>query len=335
VRKPSISPAPGVELSIASGDDLAIVPSAPSAHVPGPRTEDLQVVVSPPPDALYRAAFEAAPLAMALLDADGCFFRVNEALCTLVGHHAEDLLGRPYESIAHPADGLGLAAGSTGYPVELTVTDERKLRHRDGHTVWARVSARTLRGSDPADRWTVCVWEDVDERRRTHERLAQLALHDPLTGVANRTLLDDRLVQALRARDRDGGVVAVLFCDVDEFKSVNDRFGHQFGDTLLEVVASRLSSAVRCGDTVARVGGDEFVVVSLVHDRADADAMLLRVGESLGDGIEMPGGSGLPLSVSVGMAIADDSVSTPAELLDLADRQMYAVKRRRILDRTR
>ena len=331
----SSTPAADVALSVASGDELAIVPSAPPGYVPGPRTDDLHVVVSSPPDALYRAAFEAAPLAMALLDGDGCFFRVNEALCTLVGHAAEDLLGRPYESIAYPDDDLTHAGGSTGYPVELTVTDERKLRHRDGHTVWARVSVRTVRGSDPADRWTVCVWEDVDERRRTHERLAQLALHDPLTGAANRTLLDDRLTQALRTRDRDGGVVAVLFCDVDEFKSVNDRFGHRFGDTLLEVVASRLSSAVRCGDTVARVGGDEFVVVSLVHDLADADALLLRVGESLGDGIRMPGGSGLPLSVSVGMAIADDSVSTPAQLLELADRQMYAVKRRRVLDRTR
>jgi diguanylate cyclase (GGDEF)-like protein/PAS domain S-box-containing protein len=318
-------------MSIASGDDLAIVPSPPGGTAPA-AADDLQVVL---PDALYRAAFDAAPLAMAVLDARGRFFRVNDALCALVGHTAQELLGRPYEAIAYPDDDLDRSGAPAAYPVDLAVTDERRLRHRDGRTIWARVSVRTFLGGDPAGRWTVCVWEDVDEIRRTHARLAQLALHDPLTGVANRTLLDERLTQALRTRDDDGGVVAVLFCDVDDFKAVNDRFGHQSGDTLLEVVASRLSSAVRSGDTVARVGGDEFVVVSLVHDLADANALLLRVGETLGDGIRMPGGSGLPLSVSVGMAVADGSVSTGSQLLELADRQMYAVKRRRILDRTR
>jgi diguanylate cyclase (GGDEF)-like protein/PAS domain S-box-containing protein len=329
VRNSSFRQAPDVELAVAAREELAIITSAP---VSGPRTDDLVVTVTAP-DPLYRAAFEAAPLAMAVLDAGGRFVRVNDALCRLVGHTAEELLGRPYASIGYPDDDVDLAGGATPYPLDVTVTDERKLRHRDGHTVWASLSARTF-GGEADGRWTVCVWEDVDERRRTHERLAQLALHDPLTGVANRTLLDDRLAQALRTRHRDGGVVAVLFCDVDDFKAVNDRFGHQFGDSLLEVVASRLSSAVRSGDTVARVGGDEFVVVSLVHDLSDADALLLRVGESLGHGIRMPGGSGLPLSVSVGMAIADDSTCSAAELLDVADRQMYAVKRRRVPDRT-
>jgi diguanylate cyclase (GGDEF)-like protein/PAS domain S-box-containing protein len=333
VQNSSFWQATDVDLSLASGDGLAIVSSTPAVHVPEPRSEQHPTVAPVAPDGLYRAAFESSPLAMAVLDPGGRFFRVNTALCELVGHTTEELLDRPYESIADPDDDFDHHDSLAGYPVELGVTDERKLRHRDGRTVWARLSAQTF-GDDPADPWTICVWEDVDERRRTHERLAHLALHDALTGVANRTLLDDRLAQALRARERDGGVVAVLFCDVDDFKSVNDRFGHRFGDTLLEVVATRLSSAVRSGDTVARVGGDEFVVVSLVHDLADADALLFRVGESLGAGMRVPGGSGLPLSVSVGMAIAADAVASAAELLECADRQMYAVKRRRVLDST-
>jgi diguanylate cyclase (GGDEF)-like protein/PAS domain S-box-containing protein len=274
---------------------------------------------------LYRAAFHRAPLAMAVLDDVGRFARVNDALCTLVGHTADELLGRPYESVAYP-EGPPAPAGHAPH----AASDERELRHRDGHTVWARVAARPLAGPDGTGTWTVCVWEDVDEHRRTHERLARLALHDPLTGVANRALLDDRLSQALRARDRDGGVVAVLFCDVDSFKAVNDEFGHRFGDDLLGVVAARLTSAVRSGDTVARVGGDEFVIVSLLHETSDADMLLLRVGEALGDAIRDPGGCGMPLSVSVGMAIADTAGCTAADLLDRADRQMYAVKRRRL-----
>jgi diguanylate cyclase (GGDEF)-like protein len=248
-----------------------------------------------------------------------------------VGHPAEDLLGRSYESLAYPDD---TPAAAHHLPAEYSpVTDERKLRHRDGHTVWARVSSRTVRGGAGCGDWTICVWEDVDERRRAHERLTRLALQDPLTGVANRTLLGDRLEVALRRRDRDGGVVAVLFCDVDAFKAVNDEFGHGFGDTLLGIVATRLVSAVRCGDTVARVGGDEFVVVSLLPGRGDADHLLMRVGESLGDAIRGPGGSGLPLSVSVGMALADGPGIAAADLLDRADRQMYAAKRRRAVPR--
>jgi diguanylate cyclase (GGDEF)-like protein/PAS domain S-box-containing protein len=296
-------------------------------HLPVLQLDDLTVVPSPTaePD-LYRMAFHGAPLAMAIVDSAGRFSRVNEALCALVGCDADDLLGRPYVCIAHPDD-----IPPAGHP-SLTGdgSDERRLRHRDGRTVWARMSTRTVHDGDGTELGTICVWEDVDERRRAHDRLAQLALQDPLTGVANRALLDDRLTGALRARDREGGVVAVLFCDVDAFKAVNDSYGHGFGDTLLEVVAARLSSAVRGGDTVARVGGDEFVVVSLVHDAADADALLMRIGASLGDAILGPGGHGLALSVSVGMALADAPGMCAADLLDRADRQMYAAKRRRV-----
>jgi diguanylate cyclase (GGDEF)-like protein/PAS domain S-box-containing protein len=297
-------------------------------HLPVSRLDDLTVVHSPAaePD-LYRMAFHGAPLAMAIVDSAGRFFRVNEALCALVGCGAEDLLERPYECIGHPDDAPARDdVLLTGYG-----SDERRLRHRDGRTVWTRMSTRTVHDADGAELGTICVWEDVDERRRAHDRLAQLALLDPLTGVANRALLDDRLTEALRTRDREGGVVAVLFCDVDAFKAVNDSYGHGFGDTLLEIVAARLSSAVRGGDTVARVGGDEFVVVSLLHDAADADALLMRVGEALGDAILGPGGRGLALSVSVGMALSDGPGMCAADLLDRADRQMYAVKRRRVV----
>jgi diguanylate cyclase (GGDEF)-like protein/PAS domain S-box-containing protein len=308
------------------GSGVRAPSTVPLVHLPVPRTDSLRVVRGDDDADLYRAVFQAAPLAMAILDADGRIHRVNQALCDLVGHPAADLLGRPHESVGAPDD----LAAVRPHPVADLAGGDRELHHRDGHTVWARVSMRTVRTADRAEPWTACVWEDVDERRRAHDRLARLALQDPLTGAANRALLDDRLTQALHARDRDGGVVAVLFCDVDDFKSVNDRFGHGFGDTLLEVVATRLAAAVRAGDTVARVGGDEFAVVSPLRDPLDADALLVRVGESLGDAIRVPGGAGLPLSVSVGMALADGPGVTAAELLDRADRQMYAVKRRRL-----
>jgi diguanylate cyclase (GGDEF)-like protein len=265
--------------------------SSPPELLLSARTDPLRLVAAGhDDDDLYRTAFREAPLALALLDGEGRFARVNDALCDLVGRSPDELLGRPYESLEAPGDGR-------------------------------RMSARAL--SSPGG-WTICAWESVDER------LIRLALYDPLTGVANRALLDDRLSLALRTRDRDGGVVAVLFCDVDGFKAVNDQFGHGFGDRLLAIVAARLTSAVRAQDTVARVGGDEFVIVSLLHGTADADALLVRVGEALGDAIREPGGPGLPLSVSVGMAVADTAGCTAEDLLRHADRRMYAVKRRRV-----
>jgi diguanylate cyclase (GGDEF)-like protein/PAS domain S-box-containing protein len=287
-----------------------------------PRTEAAQATqaAQAPPD-LYRLAFHGAPVPMAILDSAGRFFRVNGALCALVGRDSGDLLGRPHECIVHPDDRAAPAGEHRG---------EYRLCHREGRAIRVERTVRALHGADGGALGSVSVWEDVEERRRTHDRLARLALQDPLTGVANRTLLDERLDEALRARDRDGGVVAVLFCDIDAFKAVNDSYGHGFGDTLLEIVAARLSSAVRAGDTVARVGGDEFVVVSSLHDLADADALLVRIGESLGDAIRVPEGDGLPLSVSVGMALADAPGMCAADLLEHADRQMYAAKRRRV-----
>ena len=172
---------------------------------------------------------------------------------------------------------------------------------------------------------TVAVERSVDERRLAHQ-----ATHDPLTGVGNRAALLDRLTLALARAKRSGRAVAVLFCDLDSFKAVNDRYGHDRGDRLLVEVADRIGRAVRPSDTVCRTGGDEFVIVC--EDLADADHAH-TIAERVRTTIETHpidiGETHLPVTVSVGVAIADLPADDPDRLLRTADLAMYARKQHR------
>ena len=167
---------------------------------------------------------------------------------------------------------------------------------------------------------------DVSGLRHAEEELAHWALHDSLTGLPNRNLLVDRIGQTLTRASRQPGTVAALFCDVDDFKEVNDSFGHHVGDEVLKAVASRLRAAVRPSDTVARIGGDEFVVLCEgMEDESVAFGIASRVLTSVSLPLEVAGHE-LTLSVSVGVAFA---VSQDAgELLRNADAAMYLAKKR-------
>jgi diguanylate cyclase (GGDEF)-like protein/PAS domain S-box-containing protein len=280
--------------------------------------------------AFFEAAFDNAPLGMALLDLSGRWFRVNTALARTLGRPEAELVAAPAPGLCHPDDlaaeaeaARELAAGG------LCVTLDARYRHRDGHVVWVR--RRTNLVLDPAGlpQYVVATYEDIGARREEDARLVQLALHDPLTGLANRALLDDRLAQALAARDRDGGAVVVLFCDVDGLKAINDRHGHAFGDQVLVAVAERLVAQVRAGDTVARFGGDEFVVVCHLRAGRQAARMAARLTRTVEAGPELsaPDGTTVPVRVSVGQQIAPAGEEDSTLLLRGADHAMYAAKR--------
>ena len=281
-------------------------------------------------DPLFEAAFDHAPVGMALLDLSGRWFRVNPALSQLLGYPAADLIAIPPPDICHADDRAAeydvASALTAGEP---TVTVEQRYRHRAGHIVWVRRSSSLVRDETGFPQYVVAAYEDIGARRSQDARLTYLALHDALTGLANRALLDDRLAQAVAQRDRDGGAVAVLFCDVDGLKAVNDRFGHPFGDELLVTVAQRLNTQVRAADTVARIGGDEFVVVSNVRESADAQAMAGRLAAAVHGDLVAPDGSRVPVRISVGFAVSSEQPVDGASLLRDADASMYATKRRR------
>ncbi|MBV9255127.1 MAG: EAL domain-containing protein [Actinobacteria bacterium] len=193
-------------------------------------------------------------------------------------------------------------------------------------------NARSVRGYSPGEvdflQAVANVLGSVIERRRTDDQLAHQALHDPLTGLPNRGLLIDRLEQALARRARTGGGLAVLFLDVDRFKLVNDGLGHGAGDELLKAVAARLLHVVRPSDTVARFGGDEFVVVcEEATDEPTAVSLANRICESLSDRIEV-GSRRMQVTVSVGIALAEPGRTDPEAVLRDADAAMYRAKER-------
>jgi diguanylate cyclase (GGDEF)-like protein/PAS domain S-box-containing protein len=189
---------------------------------------------------------------------------------------------------------------------ELLVTPERELA--DDEMSFVRAVANTL--------------ATALARRRGEERMRHDALHDPLTGLSNRTLLRDRLEHALASSERGAGATGVMFVDLDNFKQINDAFGHAAGDAVLVELGRRLRTAVRPADTVARVGGDEFVVVCEEIDEESALAM----GRRLQEAIRLPltvGGVDHRLSASIGIALGH---TDPEALLGDADAAVYRAK---------
>jgi diguanylate cyclase (GGDEF)-like protein len=183
------------------------------------------------------------------------------------------------------------------------------------------------RDEDGAPAWFVAQVQDVTDARAAEQRLRHRALHDPLTGLPNRDLLMDHLSHALARASRSGTGVAVLFCDLDRFKEVNDTYGHEAGDALLTTVGNRLRDAVRPGDTVARLGGDEFVVVTEgLHDASVVIGLAKRLRAELLQPIDI-GPARVLVGASIGMAVAgpeDDARSVLRE----ADAAMYRAKAR-------
>lgn len=279
---------------------------------------------------LWQRSFANAPIGMALLDLKGSWTAVNDTLCGMLGYTREELLSMSFADVTYQDDQQqgfraleDLASGLVD-----SVNVEKRYRHRDGHQVWMLIRATTVPGADGEPAYVLSQYEDVGDQRLVDSHLAHLALHDPLTGLANRALLADRLEHGLGQLARGNGVLAVVLADLDQLKPTNDRYGHAVGDQLLIAAAREIQLAVRAGDTVARLGGDEFVVVSLLPDEEAAVALRDRVEHHMNSDV-LVSGVRLSLRASVGYVATSDPSIAPDRLLHLADRDMYVSKRRR------
>lgn len=274
-------------------------------------------------DATRAVMFDHAPIGVAVLDEDGVIVEHNPALSHVLGY-GHSLAGRPLQQLMHSDDvdrdadlREQLLAGELPF-----YQVQKRLVHSNGAIIWARLTVSHA----PTDVSSVVVQvEDVTEVRRAKDLLERRALYDHLTGLANRTLLLDRLKVALDVHEHRNTTVGVIYLDMDHFKIVNDSFGHEAGDSMLLELANRIQASVRSGDTVARLGGDEFVVVlENVANQAAAEGLLAAISEGVQVPIQVEGHEVMP-TVSAGLAMAEPGIDAE-RLIRNADIAAYNAK---------
>ena len=251
--------------------------------------------------------------------------RVNAAVATLLGRSTDMLTGRNWNDYHHPDEvPIGGAMLARGIPGSDSYYDERRFVRPDGSVVWGAFFDVLVRSPSGVPLYHFCQLLDITERKRMESELLHQALHDSLTGLPNRALLTDRLEQALNGTRRQGSQLGVIFLDVDYFKVINDSLGHSAGDDLLVQAVGRISSVLRPGDTVARFGGDEFVVVC--DDASTGE--IERIAERVLEVISRPwmiGEVEMSVTASLGIVLADKDATAESLLRD-SDAAMYLAK---------
>ncbi|HMC71374.1 MAG TPA: diguanylate cyclase, partial [Mycobacteriales bacterium] len=274
----------------------------------------------------WRLAFENSPIGAALVSSEGEILLANSSLGVMLGHRVEALVVMSLRDITHPDD-VNLDAAKMSDLVSGaidTYTVEKRYVTADGRSLWGQMTAAAVPDMEGDVHGLIVQLQDVTQRRDAELELANRALHDPLTGLANRFLVQQWLSSALL--EHLGRDVGVLYCDLDRFKIVNDSLGHGAGDDVLVEAAARLCSAVRPEDLVGRVGGDEFVVVC---ERLGSPDDLLRLGARLAEALDEPiviGEHSHTVTISIGAAVGRSSDSAD-ELLMRADMALLRAKR--------
>ncbi len=277
----------------------------------------------------FRVAMENAPIGMALADLSWSVTDANVALAELLGTDANALRGYPLIELSAPEDRSAerLAVDTLLGGEQHRFSLEKRLRRADGHLVWVLMDAALVRAADGAPDHFVVQVRDTTESKLQAEMLTHRAMHDPLTGLANRTLLQE-VLQAVLEQPAASERVAVLACDLDGFKEINDRYGHAAGDDVLVHVAGVLRAAAARRGTVARLGGAEFVVVVQDDDAAKAAfEIAAAVHHSLRETVRVARRR-ITTAASIGIATADLELvdgGAPA-LLAAADAALYRAK---------
>lgn len=276
----------------------------------------------------FSVTMEHSPIGFALLEPGGTVVEVNRALARILDRPASELTGHGLWEYSHPDDPNGDAELLSGVldGRRESYTIERRYLRPSGETVWARSTVTAIRDGDGGILHLVAQLQDITDMRLAEEALHHQALHDPLTGLPNRTLGVDRIQQALDRTSRTHRRVAVLCCELDRFKVVNESVGHVHGDAVLVEVARRLQGVLRSTDTAARLGGDEFgVVCEDVQDEREAVLVADRILAAIREPIEV-GGRSVIQTVSIGIAVSSARAADALTLLRDASTALHRAK---------
>ena len=285
------------------------------------------------PPADRRSAFANAPMGIALATPAGLIVDANPALAAMLAYTTEELYGRSMLDLVHP-DNRAAAVEAFAELLEerRMMRHETRLVRADGGVVPVQVTSSWVNGTPDGDPpHVVAIVEDITDRKALEAALVHRSLHDPLTGLPNRILFNDRLHHALERGRRERTPTSLLGIDLDGFKQINDQYGHPVGDEVLVAVAERLTSVLRASDTAARVGGDEFSIVCENSGRPDAEALATRLRDRVSEPLRLAGGLRLPLTVSIGIGTAEGDVDPERAfeaLVREADDAMYVDKAR-------
>jgi diguanylate cyclase (GGDEF)-like protein/PAS domain S-box-containing protein len=282
---------------------------------------------------LFKRSIESSSNGIIITDArqdDLPIIYTNAAFEKITGYSADDVLGRNCRFLQGDDFDLsneeGLANIRRGLAKAVDVSVVLRNYRKDGTPFWNDLYISPILNDDGELTHFIGVQNDISERKSAEHKLAFNISHDVLTGLPNRSLLEDRLTQACQMSRRYGRTIALLFVDLDGFKLINDSLGHRIGDLLLVEVGRRLSALVRSGDTVARISGDEFIV--LLPDLAQAEDAILIVENVLRE-VAVPyrlDDETIHLTASAGISTTNGDIEQPMALLQQADLAMYRAK---------
>ncbi|HEY9192335.1 MAG TPA: EAL domain-containing protein [Methyloversatilis sp.] len=262
-----------------------------------------------------------------ITDVEGTVLEVNEAFTRITGFSRVEAVGRTAHMFASSRQGPELRAEILeALAIEGHWQGEVWSRRKDGESYAGLLTVNAVRNSDGTTHSYVALFADITPLRRHQEKLEHIAHFDALTDLPNRLLLSDRLHQAMLACRRSGQSLAVVYLDLDGFKAVNDRYGHDAGDNLLIAVSGRMQGALRAIDTLARMGGDEFVaVLADISSHQDCILLVERILHACAEPVQLDGDV-LHVSASIGVAIYPQDDADAEQLIRHADRAMYEAK---------